>query len=406
MAGAGSGTAGRIGVLDALRGLAILGILIMNVQAFAMVGAAYINPTALGQPRGAEYVAWLLTHLLADRKFVSILAFVFGLSIALMHSRSRLSEHGFQSLMTRRMIWLMVIGLLHAHLLFHGDILFAYALCGLVAVRLRHLPPRQLLIVGLALFAFPTVINLGLLVWVNLIPFEQLIELVRSHWWPSRSLVWAEEMSYHGDLIQQIAHRITRATPFQLWSLLTERFWRVLGFMLLGIAAVRLGALERDWSPAELRFGFVIAGVGLVLGGLGVWISEASGWTMGIALFVGRLVNYWASALVALGWVALALLLWRTDTATFLVRRLEEVGRLALSNYLFQSLACSFVFYGHGLSLFGQLSRVEQLGVVLGVWIVQITLTRLWLVWFSTGPVEWGWRELAKRPLVARRASV
>ncbi len=138
----------RIFTLDVLRGFAVLGILPMNIQDFSMPGAAYLNPTAYGDLHGANYWVWLLSHLLADEKFMTIFSMLFGAGIFLMTSRIEAAGQPSAALHYRRMGWLVLFGLLHAYLLWSGDILFSYGVCGLLVFLFRKWRPRTSLIVG------------------------------------------------------------------------------------------------------------------------------------------------------------------------------------------------------------------------------------------------------------------
>src|SRR5438046_2779024 len=134
----------RIVPMDVLRGFALLGILVMNIQSFAMVGAVYDNPTAYGDLKGANFLVWLLSHLLADQKFISIFSMLFGAGILLLWQRAEASGGRPARLHYRRMSWLILFGLLHAYLLWYGDILVIYGMCGLFVYLFRRKSPRTL----------------------------------------------------------------------------------------------------------------------------------------------------------------------------------------------------------------------------------------------------------------------
>src|SRR3984957_8816604 len=139
----------RIVSIDVLRGFALLGILPMNIQYFSMIGAAYWNPTAYGNLTGANYWVWLLSHTLADEKFMTIFSMLFGAGIVLMTSRIEATGKSSGVLHCRRMGWLVLFGLAHAYLLWSGDILVTYGICGLPVYLFRKLRPRTLLVLGL-----------------------------------------------------------------------------------------------------------------------------------------------------------------------------------------------------------------------------------------------------------------
>ena len=133
----------RINSLDVLRGFALLGILVMNIQAFSMVGAAYMNPTAYGDLTGANYWVWYVSHLLFDQKFMALFSALFGAGIVLMWRRAEAKSRRATGLHYRRTFWLMVFGFVHAYGVWAGDILFVYSLCGLWVFWLKRRSPRH-----------------------------------------------------------------------------------------------------------------------------------------------------------------------------------------------------------------------------------------------------------------------
>ncbi len=140
----------RIVSIDVLRGFALLGILPMNIQYFSMISAAYDNPTAYGDLHGANYWIWLFCHVLADQKFMTIFSMLFGAGILLMTSRIEATGKPSASLHYRRMGWLILFGLAHAYLLWSGDILVAYGMCGLVGLPMPQAPAAQPSCAGVA----------------------------------------------------------------------------------------------------------------------------------------------------------------------------------------------------------------------------------------------------------------
>ncbi len=387
----------RIRHFDVLRGLAILGILLMNIQLYSMTAAAYTNPNALGTPQWHDYLVWLFNHLVADHKFLTILTILFGVGVAMIGQRTNWDNEVFVPVHRRRMVLLMVIGGLHTTLLWQGDILFAYGLCGLLLIYFRNLSTGVLIATAAALFAVPTLISLILSFAVEQLPSGEVRELRRAYWIPSSSHLAAEMAIYRGGWIQTLAERAEMAVTAQAWTMATEKFWRTLGLMLVGVALVRHGVHTWQWNPwTAARLCVICTGVAVPLILSGVLVNEWQEWDFAFSAFLGPMVNYWASPIMAMGWAAL--ILWMVSRGIFgwLQRRLEEIGRTALSNYLFQTLICTTLFYGHGFGWYGQLDRMEQLGVVVMVWALQMAVTHLWLQRFSTGPLEWAWRRAAQ----------
>jgi uncharacterized protein len=144
----------RLVSLDVLRGIALLGILIMNIQSFAMINAAYLNPTAFGDLTDFNKTVWILSHVLADQKFLSIFSMLFGAGIILFCENVKKKGYLPASFYYRRLFWLFTFGLIHGYLFWHGDILVAYAICGALAFIFRKLRPAVLIAIGLILFLY------------------------------------------------------------------------------------------------------------------------------------------------------------------------------------------------------------------------------------------------------------
>ncbi len=387
----------RIVSLDVLRGVGVLGILVMNIQAFAMIGAAYMNPTAAGanQMTGVNLWVWYLSHVFADQKFMTIFSMLFGAGIIVMTSRRESTGRKATGLHYRRMGWLLLLGMLHAYLLWYGDILVTYAICGMVAYLFRKLPPRLLLALGLLLVAVASAAFLSsgfsMPVWRE----GAVAELRDDSWTPLPKAVEQELADYRGGWLDQMGHRVPAAIAFQTFVFLIWTGWRAGGMMLIGMALYKLGVFSATRSRA-FYLGLVAVGafVGIPAIIYGVHRNFAAHWDIKYSLFLGGQYNYWASILVALGWVGLVMLACRAAVVGALTRCLGAVGRMALTNYLLQTLICTSIFYGHGLGLFGSFNRVQQILTVVAVWAVALVLSPLWLRFFRFGPFEWLWRSL------------
>src|SRR5262249_2523276 len=173
--------------------------------------------------------------------------------------------------------------------------------------------------------------------------------------------------------------------------------WYLLGCFLLGITLLRHGLFQAPDQHLPLIRRLIVFGFGV---GLPCHVAGviALVWNPGGPF--SWLFNGWGALALALGYLGLLLLWSRSGFAPWLQSRLRAVGRLALTNYLMQSVLCGFIFYGYGLGLIGRVSRVQALGIVLAVWLVQLFLSPLWLRFFRMGPVEWLCRSLAEpRPL-------
>ena len=383
----------RIEAIDVLRGFALLGILVMNIQGFAMPQAAYFNPTAYGDLEGANLYVWLAGRMLADQKFMAIFSMLFGAGIVLMAERSEGS--GGARLHYRRMGYLLVIGLLHAHLLWHGDILVTYAVCGMAVYPLRRLSPGWLAVLGTTLLAVGSASSvtggLSLDYWQK----EELTAFTAEVWRPTPEMIESSLATFRGSWLDQQPARSAEALAFQTFFLIIWGFWRAGGLMLMGMALFKCGVFSARRSP-RFYAGLIAAAVavGLPLQAYGLSLDFERGWPLW-SFFIGAQFNYWPSIAVSLGYVGLVMLACRTPALRRLTRPFTAVGKTALTNYLLQSVLCTTLFYGHGLGWFGSVDRLGQVGLVAGVWAVQLLASPLWLRRFRFGPAEWAWRSLA-----------
>ena len=388
-------TKDRIVSLDVLRGVALLGILPMNIQAFSMIGAAYINPTAYGDLHGANYWVWFFCHLLADEKFMTIFSMLFGAGIFLMTSHIEAAGRKPAAIHYRRMGWLILFGLLHSYLLWWGDILVNYGLCGLLAYCFRKMAPRKLIVYGLMFLA----VSSALFVYVDWImpkmPQAQREAMTQHVWQPTPALEAQELAAYRSGWWGEMRQRIDDSLINEVNGFIAISFWRVEGLMLMGIAFFKLGIFSAQ-RPAKQYWNCIAAAVviGFPLIIYGVQREIARGWEFRYSFFLAYQYNYWASILVSLGWVGATMLVCRSPGLKPFTRPLAAVGRMAFSNYIFDTVVCTTIFYGFGFGLFGKVSRTTQIEIVVAIWIAQLVLSMIWLRHFQFGPLEWLWRSL------------
>ena len=385
----------RIASLDVLRGFAVLGILVMNIQSFSMIGAAYMNPYAYGDLSGPNLLVWFLSHLFADMKFMAIFSILFGAGVVLMADRRVKAGKPAAGVHYRRMLLLMLFGAAHGWLLWYGDILFTYAVCGLWVFLLRRKRPRTLIILGLLIISVSSGITMFWQVTMPWWPPEQ-VEKMNDEWWaPSPELITDEVEAYRGGWIEQQSHRGPSTLFMETMMLLTGQLWRCGGLMLLGMALFKLGYLSASRSDTD--YGRLIAWaavIGLPIVGAGVWYREMVDWNVQSAFMLGGQFNYWGSLLVALGWIGAVMLVCKHGLFPSLTTRLADLGRMALSGYLLQTVICTAIFYGYGLGLFGGVSRIGQIAVVAAVWALLLWFCPWWMHRFRFGPFEWLWRSL------------
>jgi uncharacterized protein len=401
---------GRTHSLDVLRGFALLGILVMNIQSFSMISAAYLNPTAYGDLTGANLWVWILSHVLADQKMYGLFSILFGAGILLMTGRAEARHGKSAGLHYRRMAWLLLFGLLHAHLLWYGDILYTYALCGMFVYLFRRRSSRALLILAAVFFVIGSAVYLAIGWSMQSWPPAAVKSFAEDSWLPTPEGVQKELATYRGGWLEQMPGRAEEAFFMQTFLFVVASFWKTVGNMLLGMALFKTGVLG-----AERRRAFytrlALAGllVGLAIVSYGVWRNFAAAWDVRYAFFFGSQYNYWGAIVVDLGWIGLWMLVCKSSGFRWLKESLGAVGRTAFSNYILQTLIATTLLYGHGFGLFGSVSRVGQILICLGIWIVQLAIAPLWLRHFEYGPLEWLWRSLTywrRMPMRIRPAEV
>jgi len=390
--------------VDAVRGFAVLGILLMNIVGMGLPSYAYVDPSHYGGDSGANLAAWALAFVLVDGKMRALFTLLFGASLLLVADRAGDGSLAAARTHYGRMAWLLVFGMVHAWFVWFGDILVSYAVAGSLAFLFRHQPPRRLIGAGLVL--------LGLLVAWGLMGHFQLSQLREAAGAPGASPAateaWrkalagmappfaspqAEIAGYLGGFADAFRTRAPMVAFFQTFLLPTVFLWEALAFMLVGMWLFRLGFFTGDWpTRVYARTAAVLIPVGIVFGAqiagrlwMGGWdpVTTLATDALGVPIHLGMGLGY-AAAVIAVvkGGVRL--------------ERLTAAGRVALTNYLGASLFATTLFYGYGFGLFGRLERWELYLVVLAVWAVQLGVSKPWLDRFRYGPFEWAWRSLAR----------
>lgn len=402
----------RIATLDILRGVAVMGILAMNIVAFAMPFQAYMNPLAYGLESQADLASWLVGFILVDGKMRGFFSFMFGASTLLVIESAEAAGRSPARAHYARMGWLLVFGLLHFYLIWFGDILAAYALCGLILYAFRNLSVGALIAWGVAL----VVLQLALFGLMSLSIFmlaqaaalpDASAETLRAWQDMQRDFGGTEEAIaaslalYRGDYAGILNERLTNmaSMPFVNTLLFGAE---TLGYMVLGMAAFKSGFFRGTWEAARYRkwavTGFAVA---LPVYALFAWILLDDGFSVqmvfGIAMGAAGLVR----PVMVMALAALVILLTRRGGA--LADRIAAAGRAAFTNYLGTSLLMTTLFYGYGFGLYGHLSRIELWLPVLGVWALMLLWSKPWLDRFRYGPFEWLWRSLARWELQPMR---
>lgn len=376
----------RIQSLDVIRGVAILGILLLNIRSFSMNSSAYWFPAYYDHfDTLSDRVTWFVGELFWSHKFYSLLAVLFGAGIVLMAESAQASGDRPALRHYRRAGGLLLLGLLHAYLLWPGDILFQYGFCSAIAYPFRRLKPWKLIALAMTLFVTMQVVTEASFRDDPDNSYEDgdSQEMIETH----REDTEHELEVYRGSWIGQFSLRARESRQMQTAGM--SGSLQTLALMFVGMALLKTGWLggRRDGQsylrvtvPACLA-GWLITLTGLIywwskgMGGGQQWIVM-SGWTM-----VGATVATLGYLTAIQWWV-------QSGRVPKMQDLLASVGRTALSNYLLQSLLATFIFHGQGFGLIGHFGRAEQLFFVQLIWVIQIALTRWWLRDHRQGPAE------------------
>ncbi|MFC3478758.1 DUF418 domain-containing protein [Halobacterium litoreum] len=376
----------RIVGLDALRGFALLGILVINIRLFSMPEAVLLNPTVYGDFSGANYWAWFAGYVFAERKFLTLFTMLFGASV-LLFTRKFDDQLTTLRLHYRRSLWLVVFGLAHAYLLWYGDILVSYGVTALFVVFARDESAKFLATVGAVLFVVPSLLELLTATSGDVSSFVPA-------WRPAESALQAEVATYRGGWLAQMDHRAASAWSRQTTSYLAATGWRTAGAMFVGMSLFKTGVLTNERSARFYRLLVAVGGVvGVATMVAGAAYVESSGWSPTAGLYWQQFI-YFGAFPMAGAYIGAVMLLSRRRPGGRVTHGLAAIGRTAFSNYILQSVLATTIFYGHGLGLFGRVSRVEALGVVAAIWAFQIAVSVAWLRRYRYGPLEWLWRTL------------
>ena len=388
-------TQSRIASLDVLRGFALMGILLMNIQLFAMPTAAYINPYAYGDMQGVNFVVWSFNHLFADQKFMTLFSVLFGAGILVFCQNAVKKGHSAASLHYQRNFWLMVFGLIHGYLLWHGDILFSYALCAFVVFLFRNQSVTTLVVSGLVMISIASLLSLATGFAIPYIPAEGIEGMTKS-WKPTETAIQHEIAAYTGGFSTALAQRTNDTVFMQSYMFLNYFFWRAGGLMLIGMALFKAGFFALRFSVTQYACtALICATVGFAVTIYGVEANLKAQFSLEYSMFIGSQFNYWGSLLVSMAYACIIMIMVKQHVLMPLQKRLAMIGKTAFSNYIFHTLACSVLFYFAGYM--GQFERAEQLLTVFIIYGLQLILTPLWLKHYQYGPLEWLWRSLTYR---------
>ncbi|GAA4401075.1 DUF418 domain-containing protein [Nibrella viscosa] len=413
----------RILLIDILRGVALLGILLMNIPTFSMpdnfIEAFTQNPDSTN--------FWVFTGItvLFEGKMRALFSFVFGVGVLLFLAKKEQTNRSAVRLYYRRMGWLIVFGLVHAYLLlWFGDILYGYGVCGLLLYLFRKVRPLYLALgvplIAIVGFVGSTLFNQNIaqkhLAYLDAIRAQQTgVVLTASQTqaladWREleKTMLPNQEDAARNTALMKgsyssVAKRVRPLSFLFQTTYLPFLLPDVLALMLLGMALYKWGFLSGAWPTRRYRLTMLVGyGLGLPLVCFSVYYALQHTPTREAALAYNdthpiswvSLIYPVQRILLVLAHSSAIILIVRAGLLKGLTRRLAAVGQMAFTNYIMHTLVCTLFFYGYGLNYFAELQYYQLFYLVGVIWIVQLYLSPLWLKYFRFGPLEWLWRSL------------
>ena len=409
----------RIQSIDTLRGVALLGILVINILAFAQPFGSMFDPRVDGAVEGVDFALFAGAEIFVEGGMRGIFSMLFGAGLLIFMNKPGAAAGDVRGLYYRRTGLLILFGLFNAYaLLWVGDILFIYGVTGLLLFLFRNLSAGKLLLWAIGVLLFTTLIHVGLhyslrqlgetvaeaqalgpgaemteqqrgalRAWDTILADQGLTEAGQAEEIETRRSGYLDNFVFSADL----------TIYMQTVGLLALGLWDTLGMMLLGMALMKWRVFD---TSGGMRFHLLLTllgfGVGLPLNAWETMTFVDSGYQLHWQS-INRPTYDLGRLSLALGYVGLVMLICRSGALERLQAALANVGRMALTNYLMQTVLCNFVFMGIGLGRFAAWDRSDMYLFVLGVWLFQIVFSHIWLRRFRFGPCEWLWRSLTYR---------
>lgn len=408
----------RINSMDVMRGVALLGILLMNITGFGLP-YAYSDPTVYGGASGWNLKAWWADAMFFEGTMRGMFSMLFGAGVIVFMSRSTgpTGDIRVANAFFRRLLWLFLFGIIHAYLLlWDGEILYPYALVGMFAFSFRNWKPKYLILGAAVLILCSAALatkdflkdkiaynkyttaetkkTKGIaLVKQDSTALEEWKAIVseRKH---DKESIDKKIKEYNKGYFSLVWYKAGINQMMQTFVMYRYFFWDILAMMLLGMAFFKTGILKAEKST---KFYLLMLLVGYAVG-LSVNYYETNylirnGFSV-MSISRSDLTYDLGRLGMTIGHVALIMLFVKSGILGFLRKSLAAVGTMAFSNYIMQTIICDIIFLGIGFGLYGKLQRYELYYVVLSVWIFQLILSPIWLKYFRFGPLEWAWRSL------------
>jgi len=397
----------RLATLDAVRGFAVMGIVLLNIVDFAMPGYAYVDPYFYGGADGANWAVWAVNYVIADGKMRGLFTMLFGASTVLVAEQAVRSGESPVRVHYARIAALVMFGMIHAYLIWSGDILVLYSIVGAVVFLAWRWPTRTLLAFGIILLAFKLLG--GLTDYAAAKRFEAAATAPDAR--PAVQRQWREYLAaqtppvaerdtelaaYRGSYRDALRAR-TEMAVFMQTVVHQQSLSDTTALMLIGMALFRLGFFSGAWSRRSYwRLALLSYAICLPLYIPLVWWIDATRFSPVTLVATEAIHLSLLRPWLALAHAAMVILFVQSGAWRWLAERLAATGRMAFSNYIGTSIVCTLIFNGYGLGWFGYLERWQCYPIVLGVWAIMLLWSKPWLDRFAYGPLEWLWRSAAR----------
>jgi uncharacterized protein len=393
--------------MDALRGFAVMGILAINIAAFAQPEMAFVNPIVSSHASGLDLGSWAANFILFDGKMRGLFSLLFGASTALVIERAIASGQSAAKVHFSRMFWLAIFGLFHFFFLWIGDILFLYAGSGCVLFLFRDWSAERLIKWGVIAYVIGAIMLITSLAPMLALlqeagqanPPQDVLDKISEIYAELGTLpadVAAETARLQGGFSGLLSYKLSEQWSTPLENLMLGPI-ETIPLMMIGMGLYKNGFILGEESRATyLKIGLWMMAVSLPLFIAFAGIAYAQGFN---TIWMMNITQAWSilpRLLMIISYVALFIFITQRFQHSATIQRAAAAGRAAFSNYLGTSILMTFIFYGWGLGYFEQFGRFELQLFVLGAWAIMLFWSRPWLMRFRYGPLEWLWRSLAK----------
>lgn len=371
----------RVDELDLVRGFSLLGIFIANMLHFH-TPYLYIDPYSYFTS-SSDWMTLQFIKIYVEASFYPLFAIMFGYGLNMQFEKTQRLKTPFAPIMSKRLAILVLIGLIHAWLIWSGDILFTYALMGFVMIAAVRIPKKWLIPIASFIYIIPTSIMI-----IGLFLLERA----------NPDALMTGYANYH-----QIERSISAYARGSFGEIFSFRFfeWLLFGLtnsmlaLLIILPLIMFGAGLSKWKiierASEMKVRLTI--IALICIGLGVWLKSTP-FHYGETMDYQMLQTLFGGPILGIGYAAALLVLYQLPIVKILLRPFTKAGRMSLTVYITQSIIATTIFYAYGFGLYGKVDLITGTWMAVGIFVIQVLLAEIWLMKFRMGPIEWVWRKL------------